>query len=69
MQYVRKKMKKTSQDGMLLDLATGFYLPTRQQFMDALERAKNIPLLGCWCKPLACHADNYVKYFNWLETQ
>ena len=24
-------------------------------------------VMGCWCKPLRCHGDNYVKYLEGME--
>lgn len=65
--YVRKTLKLDGPDCMVLDLAPYFKTPTRNQFMSALEDIRSKPLLGCWCKPLACHADNYVRYLNWLD--
>ena len=34
--------------------------PTKQEIIDAL-RGK---VLGCWCKPLACHADYLLEIAN-----
>jgi len=33
------------------------------QFREAVELLKN-RVLGCWCKPLACHGDIIVEYLD-----
>lgn len=31
----------------------------------ALELIKDGEVLGCWCRPLACHCDIIVGYLEW----
>lgn len=35
-----------------------------QDVLNAIKGLKENDVLGCWCKPLACHGDVIVKLFN-----
>ncbi len=37
--------------------------------MDALRELKEDSILGCWCKPLACHCDVIVEVWTDLKAR
>jgi hypothetical protein len=39
------------------------WLPTQAHLVDALPELRD-KVLGCWCRPLACHGDVLIKLAN-----
>ena len=39
------------------------YIRNNDELMNSLDELNN-KILGCWCKPEACHGDILVKLFN-----
>jgi hypothetical protein len=35
----------------------------------ALQLIRENDILGCWCKPLACHGDIIAGYLNWKRQE
>ena len=40
------------------------YLTTNLKLLKALYNLPKDAILGCYCKPLACHGDVLVKFYN-----
>jgi hypothetical protein len=59
---------KKKRDGTNLEVAYKYcaYLPTQRHLMASLPELKD-KVLGCWCKPQACHGDVLVMYVNLFE--
>ncbi len=56
---------KIGEDGTREEVIERFrtYLLTQPHLMRALPELKG-KVLGCWCKPEACHGDVLVKYIE-----
>lgn len=55
---------------MGLSVSAKWRSPTREQFLSALKLLEQAPdgtKLLCWCSPLRCHCDEYVKYRTWIK--
>lgn len=37
---------------------------SNNSLLAAIDKLKEDDVLGCWCKPLACHGDVIVRLFN-----
>jgi hypothetical protein len=40
-----------------------------RKIISTLEELKEDSVLGCWCKPLACHCDIIIKAWYWWRNK
>jgi len=55
---------------MGLGISAKWRSPTLSQFLAAMRQIEEAPdgtQLLCWCHPLRCHCDEYVKYREWAR--
>lgn len=43
------------------------YARQNNSLLTAIRNLKDSDVLGCWCKPEACHGDVIVKLFNEMK--
>jgi Domain of unknown function (DUF4326) len=54
----------------LLEFADYFFSPEQKWLRDAaITEISDGAVLGCWCNPLACHADMVAGYLHWKRTE
>lgn len=52
---------------VLLKFAVYWYAPEQSQLRARARQELPYRILGCWCKPAACHGDIIAGYVNWRE--
>jgi hypothetical protein len=56
-----------TREEVILKFAEYWYAPEQWDLRRAAWRLSENAVLGCWCKPEACHGDIIAGYLNWIE--
>lgn len=56
-------------DGTRIDVISKFeqYARSNNKVMQAIKTLKESDVIGCWCKPQACHVDVIIKLWHELH--
>lgn len=59
-----------NREEVIAKFAEWWYAPMQKTMRQyALDSFDDEAVLGCWCKPLACHADIIAGYVNWRKPE
>ena len=59
--------KDGTREEVLLKFAVYWYAPEQKELRAQARKELPYRILGCWCKPQACHGDIIAGYVNWRE--
>jgi hypothetical protein len=59
--------KDGTREEVLLKFAVYWYAPEQKELRAQARKELPYRILGCWCKPQACHGDIVAGYVNWRE--
>lgn len=61
--------KDGDRETVLIKFAAYWYAPEQKWLRDQAAEIGPNDILGCWCKPLACHGDIIAGYVDWKYSQ